>query len=97
MPNREESKLNTENPILVLNDGETFTSLAGCMIAFMPPEMHETDQIEETLREDTQDTFTFGSEQSHWENKDIAEILKVMFPSQDVRYDKYTNIIKINP
>jgi len=87
--------LNTENPVLVLNDGETFTSLAGCMIAFMPPEMYETDQIEQTLKEDTQDTFTFGYDQSHWENKDIAEMLKVMFPSQNIEYDGHSGEITI--
>lgn len=94
MPETENKPLDTSNPVLVLNDGETFTDLPGCMIAFAPESM-ETDDIEEALGDDALDTFTFGNDQSHMEISEIAQILKLLMPTQNIQYNESSNKITI--
>jgi len=60
--------------IVVLNDGETFTALDGCKIVEVPEDM-STDEIEEALKEESDNIRTVGSCDNksimfHWDNAD---------------------------
>ena len=60
--------------IMVLNDGETFTSLNGCQIIEVPENM-STDEVEESLKEENDKIRVVGSCDKksvifHWDNAD---------------------------
>lgn len=71
------NKINVSNPTVVLNDGETFTYLGGCMIAF-PSEDLSVDDIEDALKEDTLDTFTLGEPNDHLSLHDKCHVLQTI-------------------
>lgn len=86
--------LNIDNPIIVLNDGETFTALEGVMIAFPPADM-ETDDIEGILKDNGFDDYTFGSTGQNWELEDICKMLQVMLPDYKIHIRTGQDTIRI--
>lgn len=83
----------TDNPIIVLSDGETFDGLEGSMIAFAPEGM-DTDEIEEALREDSLDTFALGS-LNDWEMKDVLKVIQMIVIDRTIQLDEETQTITI--
>lgn len=70
--------------IVVLNDGDTFTNMEGTMIAAVPDEAFDDDDVESFLKEGEYDHLMLG------EVKDSETILRwfrIFFPNMEVGTD----------
>ena len=76
--------------VTVLNDGDTFTSIEGTMIAAVPDEVFESDDVESFLKEGNYDHLMLG------EVKDSATILRffrIFFPNMQIEQDNDGQVV----
>lgn len=76
--------------VTVLNDGDTFTSMEGTMIAAVPDEVFDEDDVESFLKEGNYDHLPIGEVK---DSETIARWFRIFFPNMEVGTDNDGQVI----
>lgn len=83
----------TMNPVVILDDGETFSGIGGAQIGFVPMEW-DTDEIEEQIDLGNIVTFEIGPHAKPPESADhLIELMLTICPYMEATFDESGQVI----